>query len=298
MVTSWITNKYRHLVNNSIGKTSSNFHKTFTVELTGNTVHGYMWTLASFQDWLQKRTGENKWESLQKEIQHIVIDSILCAQEDIVPGSRHAFEIYGFDIMIDANLRPWLIEINSSPACDYSTAVTESFVKRALPDVLKVIFPNKQNPAEKIQDTGGWKQIYQGPFIPKIPVRLGFDLTLKGCPVVVQKYDSKEHQQRVRSTSIKSNCATTYPIQEKQNNSDQRAPLIPIDSAKGNNVSTTQLLSGGEETTPNKNIMKLGNFNYYKENKYPPSKVKAKQKQERVHVQLTPVLLEMKLEKC
>ena len=40
--------------------------------------------------------------------------------------------------MIDENCVPWLIEINSSPAMDYSTHVTEQLVKEVLEDVIKV----------------------------------------------------------------------------------------------------------------------------------------------------------------
>lgn len=190
----WVTNQFRHLVNNSIGKTSSKFHEPFMVELTGHVVNGYMWSLENFKVWLKKLTGEDKWEtSLRTEIQNIVIDAILCAQEDILPGSQRAFEIYGFDIMMDQRLKPWLIEINSSPACDYSTPVTECFVKRALPDVLKVVIPNDWVPNKNYtNNTGGWKKIFEGPYIPKVPISHGLDMTLKGTPI--QSYTSKLSQ--------------------------------------------------------------------------------------------------------
>jgi tubulin monoglycylase TTLL3/8 len=49
-----------------------------------------------------------------------VILSCLAACENI-KNRRNSFEFYGYDFLVDENCKPWLIEVNSSPAMDYST---------------------------------------------------------------------------------------------------------------------------------------------------------------------------------
>ena len=53
-------------------------------------------------------------------MKQIVLRTVKSA-EDIVINRRNTFEHFGYDFMIDDNFTPWLIEINSSPAVDYST---------------------------------------------------------------------------------------------------------------------------------------------------------------------------------
>lgn len=52
--------------------------------------------------------------------------------------------IKGYDFMMDDNFNTWLIEVNSSPAMDYSTKVTTKLVKMVLKDTAKVIVDWKE----------------------------------------------------------------------------------------------------------------------------------------------------------
>ena len=65
--------------------------------------------------------------------------------------------------MLDEEFHPWLIEVNSSPSMDYSTAVTERLVKMVLEDTVKVVIDyNKASERRKPDvDTGMWERIYK-----------------------------------------------------------------------------------------------------------------------------------------
>ncbi len=72
--------------------------------------------------------------------------------------------MFGYDFMIDENYKPWLIEINSSPAMDYSTKVTQRLVKLVLEDTIKVFVDHSMSKKgqKKEIDTGMFKCIYKG----------------------------------------------------------------------------------------------------------------------------------------
>ena len=73
------------------------------------------------------------------------------------------FDLFGYDIMVDNDLNCWLIEVNASPAMDYSTAVTERLVKMVLEDTMKVVVDHHYTPYNKRKqvDTGLYECIYR-----------------------------------------------------------------------------------------------------------------------------------------
>ena len=89
-------------------------------------------------------------------MKNIVVWSIKSCEGHVI-GKKGSVELVGYDFMIDENLNPWLIEINMSPAMDYSTPVTKKLVKMVLQDTAKIISSNKRN-----KSIGQFSCIYQG----------------------------------------------------------------------------------------------------------------------------------------
>jgi hypothetical protein len=109
----------------------------------------------------------------------------MCASE-MIEHRKNSWELYGFDFMIDNEYNSWLIEINSSPACDYSTKTTERYVQKALVELLSVVIDtrkwessSKKSRGEK-PDTGGWGLLCKGPTMGTPLAAFGTEMCLKG----------------------------------------------------------------------------------------------------------------------
>eukprot|EP01016_Furgasonia_blochmanni_P013144 TRINITY_DN16657_c0_g1_i1.p1 TRINITY_DN16657_c0_g1~~TRINITY_DN16657_c0_g1_i1.p1 ORF type:complete len:272 (+),score=56.10 TRINITY_DN16657_c0_g1_i1:63-878(+) len=150
-----ISNKFAHLTNNSVVKYSKNFDNS---EIEGN-----MWTCMDFAKHLQETTGKDLfYDDIQPRMKQIITWSLESVQ-DMLDNRKNCVELYGYDFMIDDQYNPWLIEINSSPAMDYSTAVTERLVKLVMEDTVKVIvdYGNAKKKKRKEVDTGLFRLIHK-----------------------------------------------------------------------------------------------------------------------------------------
>jgi len=116
----------------------------------------------------------NLWDGIRKQMENIIIWSLM----SVVDGIQHrkgSVELFGYDFMIGEAAQGqapdvWLIEVNSSPACDYSTPVTCPLVKQMMEDTVKIMVDLKQTPGAP---TGEW-QLMQHAFSKQVPQRMGF----------------------------------------------------------------------------------------------------------------------------
>lgn len=103
-----IKNVFAHLTNTSINKHSPGYTKD--KERVG---HGCKWTLTQLRYYFHQNNIND--QVMWQKIVHIIILTLL-VQAPQVTKVQNCFELYGFDILIDRNLKPWLLEVNFSPA--------------------------------------------------------------------------------------------------------------------------------------------------------------------------------------
>jgi tubulin polyglutamylase TTLL1 len=75
------------------------------------------------------------------DIHHIMITSLKAVQSVMI-NDKHCFEMYGYDILLDNNLKPWLIEINASPSLSTTTVTDKELKLNLINDVYKIVLPN------------------------------------------------------------------------------------------------------------------------------------------------------------
>ena len=160
-------NIFSQLTGNSIAKHSEKFEQS--------EIEGDMWEIEQFKEFLKQREGKDVWPEIQEKIKKIVIYALESAKNKVMKR-KNAFEILGFDIMIDELLNVYLIEINLSPDWTYSTKITEKLVKIASEDILKIVLDSKDNNEKR--DVGRFKLIYNSEKFPKF-----------AQPYINRKYD-------------------------------------------------------------------------------------------------------------
>ena len=68
----------------------------------------------------------------------------LQAVQDKVINDKHCFELYGYDVLFDSELRAWLIEVNASPSFNTSSDEDKQMKMNVLDDTFNVIDMEKR----------------------------------------------------------------------------------------------------------------------------------------------------------
>ena len=59
----------------------------------------------------------------------------------VLINDRHCFECYGYDVMIDTLLKPWLLEVNASPSLSTTTHTDKALKMALIGEVLNIVLP-------------------------------------------------------------------------------------------------------------------------------------------------------------
>jgi len=112
-----------------------------------NVVDGAVVSLSDFRSELRELTGrEDFWEKeLLPSVKDIVIE-VLRAAEGRLCQRTESFELFGFDLMVDEDLKPWLLEVNLSPGCESRTPFLEGMLDRMAHRMVQVAVLGLEEP--------------------------------------------------------------------------------------------------------------------------------------------------------
>ncbi|KAM5165230.1 putative tubulin polyglutamylase TTLL2 [Mantella aurantiaca] len=128
---SSLDNIFAHLTNTSINKYSTTYLSD--KERVGS---GCKWTLGQFKSYLRSVEADDVllWQRI-----HNIVTMTLLAIAPSVPQYPNCFELFGFDILIDNNLKPWLLEVNYSPALSLDCPNDVTVKKRLINDIIDLL---------------------------------------------------------------------------------------------------------------------------------------------------------------
>lgn len=144
---------YSHLTNASINKKNAKELSEEEKKVLGG---GAKWTTERLWDYL-KGKGYIR-ESIWRDIRKLALLSLLPLIGEI-PADFHCFEVFGYDVMLDNLGKPWLLEINRSPAMVVACEADQA-KQRMLTDMFNMLdFENTL----LNKDTSGWRDAERDP---------------------------------------------------------------------------------------------------------------------------------------
>jgi tubulin polyglutamylase TTLL4 len=136
-----IKKRYMHLTNYSVNRKAPTFQANRNAQQDND---GSKWSLKA---WAAKLTelGVDVLP-LMRRIQEVVIKAIIAAEPAILSklagSTQHrdvCFELYGFDILIDERMRPWLLEVNVGPSLSSSAPIDKRIKTTLMCDIYTLV---------------------------------------------------------------------------------------------------------------------------------------------------------------
>ncbi|XP_014640791.1 PREDICTED: tubulin polyglutamylase TTLL4 isoform X2 [Ceratotherium simum simum] len=142
-------NKFMHLTNYSVNKKNAEYQ----ANADETACQGHKWALKALWNYLSQK-GVNS-DAIWEKIKDVVVKTIISSEPYVTsllkmyvrrPYSCH--ELFGFDIMLDENLKPWVLEVNISPSLHSNSPLDISIKGQMIRDLLNLagfVLPNAED---------------------------------------------------------------------------------------------------------------------------------------------------------
>ncbi|KAH0791486.1 Tubulin-tyrosine ligase family protein [Histomonas meleagridis] len=145
-------NKEIHLTNVAVQTHSDSY----------NGRHGCKWDTFSLRAYIANRYGHQAANQVFTNIQGIILNSLLAVAPSVI-SDKHCYELYGYDILIADDLKPWLIEINASPSLDANTEDDYDLKFTLLNEMLDLVqMFQRLSPSQMPYHYGGYDLAWNG----------------------------------------------------------------------------------------------------------------------------------------
>ncbi|KAM4626384.1 tubulin monoglutamylase TTLL4 [Discoglossus pictus] len=144
-----LSNKFMHLTNYSVNKKNADYKSNSDQ----TACQGHKWALSALWSYLNQKgfSSDKIWD----KIKDMVIKTIIASEPYVnsfvkmyVQNPYSCHELFGFDIMLDENLKPWVLEVNISPSLHSNSQLDLNIKGQMVRDLLNLagyVMPNKED---------------------------------------------------------------------------------------------------------------------------------------------------------
>eukprot|EP00929_Paragymnodinium_shiwhaense_P057356 TRINITY_DN28705_c0_g1_i3.p2 TRINITY_DN28705_c0_g1~~TRINITY_DN28705_c0_g1_i3.p2 ORF type:complete len:258 (+),score=70.13 TRINITY_DN28705_c0_g1_i3:1684-2457(+) len=104
-------------------------------------------SLSDFKAILEETTGSpSTWDDkLRPQLEHIVTETLRSVQKKLVHHPRR-FALFGYDLIVDEDLKLWLLEVNYSPGCEERQQFLSVMLRRMIHRLVEIACLGKTSP--------------------------------------------------------------------------------------------------------------------------------------------------------
>ena len=139
---SSLSDPFVHLTNYSINKTNESYQSNNDT----NSRKGHKWTLSTLWKHLRENEPQLNVDGLRNQIQDMIVKTLISCEDSVnklikkhLMSRYTSYELLGFDVMIDDQFKPWLLEVNISPSLRSESELDSSIKGQLIKDMLNLV---------------------------------------------------------------------------------------------------------------------------------------------------------------